>query len=381
MQPSLCYNCMLHCRSFVYRKKGLKLHGENSESSATSHLVCDPARAFYFQWHILNQCNLRCQHCYQTDYGTDTLIPDDLLIIARMIVDALKQWHYTGRVSLTGGEPLLIPDTVLTLLDFLDKSPFIEWLGILTNGTCLDIGLSRQLSKYNKLREVQVSLDGSTSDVHNRIRGEGNFERSIRGIKVLQQAGIKTSIMFTLTKENVDSASSIIDLAFELGVNAITIERVTPTTKGCSNNSLISPDHLRSIYQEVARKKHHLRFSSLQIRTSRPLWCLVDPGLGGYCPAGFNCLAILPDGTVLPCRRLEIPIGNILKDGLYNIWYTSSVLWRLRDKKKLAKGCNGCQWLGQCGGCRAIAYATTGDFMATDPQCWNNDSIQTRRTI
>ena len=113
--------------------------------------------------------------------------------------------------------------------------------------------------------------------------------------------------------------------------------------------------------------------SPLRIRTSRPLWCLIDPEMGGFCPAGLSCLAILHDGTVLPCRRLEIPIGNIVRDGLYRIWYTSDVLWRLRDKKGLAKGCNGCQWLSNCGGCRAIAHALTGDFMGSDPQCWKSE--------
>jgi len=41
----------------------------------------------------------------------------------------------------------------------------------------------------------------------------------------------------------------------------------------------------------------------------------------------------MPDGTIFPCRRLPIPIGNILKDGVYKIWYGAPLLWKLRNPK------------------------------------------------
>jgi len=299
---------------------------------------------------------------------------DALHGIAKQMETALTQWQYVGRVSLTGGEPLLVPATVFGLLDFFTKSPHFEWLGILTNGTRVDQDMARRLSQYTKLREVQVSLDGSTPDAHDAVRGPGSFDQTVRGIRHLQQSGVKTAIMFTLTRQNAGSAVGMIDLALGLGVNAVTVERATPTGPHCDAGDLIEPRHLRDVYTAIAQRKKELPGeASLRIRTSRPLWCLVDPQMGGFCPAGLSCLAILHDGTVLPCRRLEIPIGNIVRDGLYRIWYTSDVLWKLRDKKELAKGCNGCQWLANCGGCRAIAHALTGDFMGSDPQCWKNE--------
>ena len=333
-------------------------------------------KAFYFQWHILERCNLRCQHCYQSAYQGENMDLEALLGIAGQMEAALKQWQYTGRVSLTGGEPLLAPATVFGLLDFFTRSQHFEWLGILTNGTLIDEGMARRLSHYTKLREVQVSLDGSTPEGHDSVRGAGSFAKAVRGIKHLQDADVKTSVMFTLTRQNADSALEMIDLALALGVDAVTVERATPTGPQCDAGDLLDPRQLRGIYTAIAQRKKELAgTTSLRIRTSRPLWCLVDPELGGFCPAGLSCLAILHDGTVLPCRRLEVPIGNIVRDGLYRIWYTSKVLWQLRNKKDLAGECNGCQWIAKCGGCRAIAYAFTGDPMGNDPQCWKNESL------
>ena len=177
--------------------------------------------------------------------------------------------------------------------------------------------------------------------------------------------------MFTLHKENKDEAIPMLELAEKLGVDAITIERITPMNKNDIDRFYLEPDELQEIYNNIYIKKIEIeKISNLKIRVSRPLWTLIDSNLGGFCPAGLTSLAILHDGTVLPCRRLEVPIGNILEYGLFKIWYTSPVLWRLRNKNNLLGKCNNCKYLHACGGCRAIAYTVNGDYMAEDPQCW-----------
>ena len=101
------------------------------------------------------------------------------------------------------------------------------------------------------------------------------------------------------------------------------------------------------------------------------LWALVSKERGGFCPIGLSSLCILDDGTILPCRRLEIPIGNVhLDKGVFKAWYTSDLLWRVRLKRDLSPTCKMCPEMCCCGGCRAIAYTVTGDYMGGDPQCW-----------
>ena len=46
----------------------------------------------------------------------------------------------------------------------------------------------------------------------------------------------------------------------------------------------------------------------------RPLFCLIAPDdvhVGAMCSVGINALTVLHDGTIYPCRRLPIPLGNI----------------------------------------------------------------------
>lgn len=179
--------------------------------------------------------------------------------------------------------------------------------------------------------------------------------------------------MFTLHKLNQNNVLNVLNLAEELNIDAITIERVTPMSAEDIKSLYIEPEELHRIYNSIYQKKKEIEArSDLKIRVSRPLWTLIDDKLGGFCPIGFTSLCILHDGTVLPCRRLEIPLGNILTEGLYKIWYTSDILWKIRNKKLLTGKCNDCAFLQNCGGCRAIAYHANGDYMAEDPQCWKN---------
>jgi len=95
----------------------------------------------------------------------------------------------------------------------------------------------------------------------------------------------------------------------------------------------------------------------------------------GGCAAGISGFTILPDGTVTPCRRLPISIGNVRKDALREIWATSPVLKSLRNKHSYKGKCGNCHRWAFCRGCRAIAYAYSqskgeNDFLAEDPQCF-----------
>ena len=87
-------------------------------------------------------------------------------------------------------------------------------------------------------------------------------------------------------------------------------------------------------------------------------------------------MAVLPDGMLYPCRRLEIPIGSLASERLTDLWKDSPVLQSLRDKAHIKGKCGGCAIEG-CIGCRAMTHALTGDYLGADPHCWIDDSEET----
>lgn len=94
--------------------------------------------------------------------------------------------------------------------------------------------------------------------------------------------------------------------------------------------------------------------------------------MGAMCSAEISSLAIMPNGDLYPCRRLPIKVGNVLKDGIVNVWFSSEVLWNLWNSSKVKGKCKNCENFVICRGCRSIAYAKTGDYMEEDPQCWKS---------
>lgn len=89
--------------------------------------------------------------------------------------------------------------------------------------------------------------------------------------------------------------------------------------------------------------------------------------LGG-CSAGYFALSVLSDGTVYPCRRLPIPIGHI-SEGIKRIIIENNTMKEMRDLNKIKEN-SLCDKVAHCRGCRAIAYAVHGDYMAKDPMCF-----------
>ena len=61
--------------------------------------------------------------------------------------------------------------------------------------------------------------------------------------------------------------------------------------------------------------------------------------------------------------------GNVLNDRFADIWTNSPIFARLRDDSLLTGKCGVCEYNRYCGGCRARAYATTGDYLAEEPFC------------
>lgn len=340
---------------------------------------------FYFQWHITDKCNLRCPHCYQEEYDDKTeLTLPQLKKIADQIISALKKWKKKGRIAITGGEPFL-KNELFPLMEYLEQDENIWRVGILTNGVTIDKQLVDRLKSFNKLYFIQISLDGANEKTNDFIRGNGSFKKALDAFRLLHDNEVNTRLMYTVHKMNIHDVPSLIDLAINENIKTLIIERFVPEGKGSEfKDWFLSQEELQNLFRNISNRAD-LEFQKgtpVTIIKYRTLWALIDPerikkkdipleiDLGGMCSIGIDSMTILPDGTVLPCRRLPIPIGNLLNDSIFKIWYTSDLLWEIRNKNNLKGKCNGCELIPRCSGCRAIAYAVTGNYLAEDPQCW-----------
>jgi radical SAM protein with 4Fe4S-binding SPASM domain len=341
---------------------------------------------FYFQWHITDRCNLRCSHCYQESYSdVSELSLKELKKIADSIFATLSKWNKKGDISITGGEPFFRKDW-FEFAEYLNDSPDVINIDFLTNGTLINGAHIENIKRLEKIKYIQISLDGATSVIHDRIRGNGSFEKAIAGIRNLIKNHIDVRVMYTLQKSNISDVPEMFDLALRENISGLTFERMIPIGESKnSNGMLLSTQEIKDIYQYISQRadNEYDAGNRLRILKYRPLWVLIDPcrnndgsiphkELGSLCSIGLDGITILPNADVLACRRLPISIGNLTSKTLEEIWSTSALLWEIADKRNLKGKCNTCEFISKCSGCRAMAFADSGDYLSEDPNCWKS---------
>lgn len=318
---------------------------------------------FHIQLHLTDKCNLHCKHCYE---GNRKIINEweynDVEKLISQLEDTFEKWGVEGEVSLVGGEPIMWPH-LSKMLYRLHNSRNIKRFAILTNGVYIPEDVFKAICDTQPT--VQISIDGITKEKHDYIRGEGNYFKSMSNIHKLVENNVQVFIHYVISKFTIPITESFIKEMINCGVKQITFSRDVPI--GSSDKTfMLTREETKNVMETLNDLK--VKYSNkIGINSSRPLWACF--GHSGRCPVGIQTLTIMPDGTVYPCRRLPIPIGNVKTQSIYSIWYTSNVLWNLRERKNIKK-CGKCEHLDKCGGARCIAYAVTGDYMEGDPQCW-----------
>ena len=340
------------------------------------------AHDFFIQWHLTEKCNLRCKHCYQEGQKMEEMSFADVKSIVGEVSHMISSWEeaysikFSRSFNVTGGEPFLRHD-IFYILEEMGSYGFDLYL--LSNGTLITNEISRALAALG-VKGVQVSIEGPES-VHDEIRGRGSFSSSLNGIASLLGAGVQVSLNTTLSKTNAGYFMQMVDLASSLGVHKLGFARLVPSGRGSGMlDKMLTSVEIKELYERVAS----LKTPSIDIVTGDPIASQLSPlsendnagsvALSG-CAAGVSGLTILPDGTITPCRRLNIPLGNARKDAIREIWATSPVLEAIRDRSKYGGRCGTCRKWALCRGCRAIAFAyskSTGEntFLAEDPQCF-----------
>jgi len=92
------------------------------------------------------------------------------------------------------------------------------------------------------------------------------------------------------------------------------------------------------------------------------------PGMPG-CLAGTGVCFVSHRGEVYPCGYLPVKCGDIREQDISEIWSSSGVFQKLRDVRNLKGKCGVCEYKRICLGCRARAFAETGDYLAEEPYC------------
>lgn len=323
------------------------------------------------------KCNLKCKHCYLSD----TSLADEPLSLKewKKIIDQIQEMK-VPKLSFLGGEPLLC-DMLFPLARYASKLGFK--LYTTTNAILVDKKRAEKLfdSGFN---EIDVSLDGSSSETNDFIRGEGTLSKILEGINTLVCAGLEVKTATVLNKVNQYQVLDILELGKELGVSQMYFNPLLPS----SGDS--------EFWQEYS-----LDFRQwAKVKQSIELWNSVNPEIPAFAESGFDigaskaeeeqgdilcysgCKAgkreviITPDGYVAVCPMVStdhrFKSMSLRKHRLEDIWKTDPWIRRLRelDETSVEGKCLSCPNKLECqGGCHILSYLEKGNLRSPDPRC------------
>ena len=335
---------------------------------------------FSFQWHITDECDQRCKHCYIfSECVNKTLDKMSWAEIQKTFANCLdfcETFNRTPHFYITGGDPIL-HENFWQLLELFkaDDFPFT----ILGNPFHLDDKTCAKLKFYG-CKKYQMSLDGLKS-THDFFRKPGSFDCTLEKIPVIKNAGIRAVIMSTVSAQNISEIPALIDVVAGVA-DVFAFARYCPTSNEKSVG--IAPLEYRN-FLDICHKKftaYEAAGCTTYFNRKDHLWTLYEFEEGlfkipadaekdmiyGGCNCGNSHLTILPNGDIFACRRvLNGKVGNVFENRLADIWLNEMESYREFDK---FKKCSKCELLAWCRGCPAVASGTSGDFYDTDPQCW-----------
>jgi MoaA/NifB/PqqE/SkfB family radical SAM enzyme len=143
---------------------------------------------------VTTRCNSSCLHCFaRSGISRSFSLPIDL--VKEIMVEGYEAGY--RHLHITGGEPLLW-EGLFETLDYGFGVGY-ETIFMNTNGILVTKEVSKRLADYNSFFSMSISLDG-TEALHDRIRGKGSHQRTMRGIEKVLNSGIDLTIFTTVTK-------------------------------------------------------------------------------------------------------------------------------------------------------------------------------------
>jgi radical SAM protein with 4Fe4S-binding SPASM domain len=312
-----------------------------------------------------NICNLRCPSCYISLQSNDEgSLPYERLM---RLVDELAELG-VFQLALGGGEPLMSP-YFLPIIQYVQQQNAL-CCNVTTNGWLLTEWLVAQIR--DALGEVRLSLNDAASICHDMLEEKA---------ALLREEDIPFGFNIIVTRRNIRKIEEIVRWLVALRPCTVTLVRPKPAPhngRWYAANALSAQDSLI-----LLRKIECLEplFAETQLTVDCAFSYLFHDmteaeltarGVSG-CAMGERFVYIAWNGDVYPCSHLQdanFKIGNIIEQPFRAIWEKSQFLSRLWiNRNHLRERCVRCAKRQFCGGCRAIAWRTTGDLQAEDSDC------------
>lgn len=346
-------------------------------------------------WNLIRRCNLTCQHCYATSADKDFA---GELSTAEVFAVLDDLYAFGVRVLiLSGGEPLLRPD-IFTIARHARDMGF--YIGLSSNGTLIDAANVGRIADTG-FDYVGVSLDGIGA-THDRFRRlDGAYARSLQGIRLARDAGVKVGVRYTMTEDNAQDLPALLQLVVDEGIHKFYFSHLNYAGRGNKHRDsdarhartrwamdlLLDACHRQLLAGDArdyvtgnndADGVYLLQWAAQHypgevdtLRQRLRQW-------GGNA-SGVNVANIDNVGNVHPDTMWwQVTLGNVRERPFSAIWPDTAhpLMAGLKQRPRPVQGrCAACSHLDICNGnTRVRAWQLCGDYWAADPACYLSDA-------
>ena len=290
---------------------------------------------------ITDKCNLQCQMCEAPRSGKHGHFDFDSFT---RLVDTSS--GFARSIALTGGEPLLHP-RIFDIIAYSKSKGFDVYLP--SNGVLISNIIARKL-KTSGIKTVNVSIEGPR-EVHDELRGEGNFARALQGLRNLREENIECTIAATVMSVNFMYMSYIMELARNYGVTTVKFQPFNNDfvfDKSKIDVYHVKREQLKSLKTEIEHilylsKKYKIKTNPVNYLRKLPEY-FANKGTFKVrtCNVPSVTASISETGEVFPCWPMAKygAVGNINEQPFGEIWNSA----KYKNARQLAKH-------GKCPGC------------------------------
>lgn len=342
-------------------------------------------------WSITGKCNYNCKHCFMAADNA-RLMREFSREEWQSTIEALDRCGVQS-VTLTGGEPTLHPDFLDIMREIYRRG--MEVYHINTNGALITPEMLKEFRTMGADPLIKISFD--CLGHHDWMRGkEGAEAEAMRAIDLCKEQGFSVRIQTCIHRLNIDALYDTAVLMANKGVEEMRIIRTTEAPRWTENagDACFDIDEYYDLMLDFTEK-----YAATGLPMEIDIWQFLQffPGTRTYHyrPVIFNChtfrenapvcmgnrgmIAINSDGSLVPCNQMsgyfekhDWHLGNVKTDDLQKLLqdsdYLKAVACTVGKQFEHSPRCRECAYNKLCaGGCRAIALALTGDYLAADP--------------
>ncbi|MBI2872435.1 MAG: radical SAM protein [Chloroflexi bacterium] len=331
-------------------------------------------------WETTRACALACVHCRASAIPQRHPLELSTEEGRTRVIDELASFPQRPILVLSGGDPLMRRD-ILELARYGVEHGLVVSLS--PAATALSNGRNLARVRETGVRHISVSLDGSCPDTHDSFRGvAGSYERARQTVAVAREVGLSVQVNTTVTRRTRQDLPAIAERVAEWGAVMWDVFFLVPT--GRANTlveDVLSPEEHEEVYTWLAdlAEGAPYRLKATMGQPFRRVTLLREWRQHGFpqgdirVPVSTNdgkgVLFVSHVGEVFPSGFLPVCAGNVRTDSLVRVYQESALFRDLRDPSLLKGKCGLCPFNAVCGGCRARAYAMSGDMFAAEPCC------------